>query len=51
MENKTPRKRAVNFSQAEKVILIDLISKYKDTLENKRSDIIFFNNKENMFTC
>lgn len=40
MENKQPRKRAVNFLQAEKIILIDLILKYKSIIENKRSDIV-----------
>lgn len=45
MENKQSRKRAVNFTQAEKMILIDLILKHKHIIENKRSDNITLKEK------
>lgn len=43
---KQSRKRAVNFTQAEKIILIDIISKYKHIIENKKSDNITLKDKE-----
>ncbi|EFN61163.1 UPF0439 protein C9orf30, partial [Camponotus floridanus] len=46
MENKQLRKRAVNFTQAEKMILIDLILKHKHIIENKRSDNVTLKDKE-----
>lgn len=47
MENKQqPRKRAINFSEAEKIILIDLISRYKDVIENKKSNAVTPKDKE-----
>jgi len=44
--NKQPRKCATNFSEAEKIILIDLITHYKDIIENKRSDMISSKKKD-----
>lgn len=36
MANQPQRKRAQNFSEAEKMILINLIQQNKDVLENKK---------------
>ncbi|EFN89383.1 UPF0439 protein C9orf30-like protein, partial [Harpegnathos saltator] len=46
VENKQTRKHAVNFSEAEKVILIDLVFRYKNIIENKRSDGITSKDKD-----
>lgn len=45
MANK-PRKRAQNFSEAEKICLINLIQQYKDVLENKKSDAVTSKDKD-----
>ncbi|KYN07274.1 hypothetical protein ALC62_01476 [Cyphomyrmex costatus] len=46
-EGKKPqRKRAQNFSEAEKITLINLIRQYKDVLENKRSDAVTSKDKD-----
>jgi len=44
--NKQSRKRATNFSEAEKIILLDLIIHYKDIIDNNRFDMIFSKEKD-----
>ncbi|KYQ55384.1 UPF0439 protein C9orf30 like protein [Trachymyrmex zeteki] len=44
--NKPQRKRAQNFFEAEKMMLINLVQQYKDILENKRSDSVTSKDKE-----
>lgn len=44
--NKAQRKRAQNFSEAEKMILINLVQENKDVLENKRSDAVTSKDKD-----
>jgi len=46
MANKLQRKRAQNFSEAEKIMLINLVQEKKDVLENKRSDAVTSKNKD-----
>ena len=38
--NKTAAPRSVNFTKAEKSIVIDLVKAYHDTVENKQSDAV-----------
>lgn len=45
MENKK-RKRSANFSQFENDILIDIITKYKQVIENKKTDGISIKEKD-----
>lgn len=44
--NKSQRKRAQNFSEAEKMILVNLIQQYKNVLENKKSDAVTSKDKD-----
>lgn len=44
--NKQQRKRAQNFSEAEKMILTDLVLQYKDVIENKKSDAVTSKDKD-----
>lgn len=46
MANQPQRKRAQNFSEAEKMILINLIQQNKDVLENKKSDAVTSKDKD-----
>lgn len=46
MDAESKRKRAVNFTEAEKVILTDLVFRYKNIIENKRSDAITSKDKD-----
>jgi len=46
MANKSQCKRAQNFSEAEKMILINLIHQYKYVLENKKSDAVTSKDKD-----
>lgn len=46
MANKVQRKRAQNFSEAEKMILTNLIQQYKHILENKKSDAVTLKDKD-----
>jgi len=39
--NKQSLKHATNFSEIEKIVLIDLIIHYKNIIENKRSDMSY----------
>ncbi|KYN03087.1 UPF0439 protein C9orf30 like protein, partial [Cyphomyrmex costatus] len=40
------RKRADNFSEAEKIILTNLVFEYKDIIENKKSDAVTSKDKD-----
>lgn len=46
MDAESKRKRAVNFTEAEKVILTDLVFRYKNMIENKRTDAITCKDKD-----
>ncbi|EZA47362.1 Tetratricopeptide repeat protein [Ooceraea biroi] len=46
INNKQPRKRATNFSEAEKIRLIDFVSHFKHILENKNSDMVNLKEKD-----
>ena len=46
VNNKQSRKRATNFSEAEKIRLIDLVSHYRDVIKNKRLDMITLKEKD-----
>lgn len=46
VEKFVPRKRAQNFSETEKIILVDMILKYKNVLENKKTDGVTSKDKE-----
>jgi hypothetical protein len=40
-----PKKRGTNFSNNEKYLLIELVTKYKDIVENKKTDAVFAKEK------
>ncbi|KYQ47798.1 UPF0439 protein C9orf30 like protein [Trachymyrmex zeteki] len=46
IKNKQQRKRAENFSEAEKMILTNLVLQYKDVIENKKSDSVTSKDKD-----
>ncbi|KYN07214.1 hypothetical protein ALC62_01828 [Cyphomyrmex costatus] len=46
IKNKQQRKRADNFSEAEKMILTNLVLQYKDIIENKKSDAVTSKDKD-----
>lgn len=39
------RKRGINFSSTEKLLLIEIITKYKNIIENKRTDAVYTKEK------